>query len=173
MGRLRPAGAAGTRRRPPRKRGARRGPGGVAPAGLRPTARERASPPVRRDPPSSPPRSITRMVGRGRIHAGPISEDRPTSCTSSTSPPDDDADARPARSPVLSSDPGAPRLREARFMSRERAVHLIRPARSSACLPSPLSDIRSLPLVTLFSLKVCRSIPSFCRPLLPRSNNHC
>jgi hypothetical protein len=32
-------------------------------------------------------------------------------------------------------------------MLRERAVHLIRPVRSSACLPSPLSDIRSLPLV--------------------------
>jgi len=46
-------------------------------------------------------------------------------------------------------------------MLRERAVHLIRSARSSACLPSPLSDIRSLPLVTLFPLKVCRSIPYF------------
>ncbi len=58
-------------------------------------------------PPSSPQRSVTSGVGRGWIYAGPILGDRPTSCASSTSPPGDDADARPARSPVLSSDPGA------------------------------------------------------------------
>ena len=35
-------------------------------------------------------------------------------------------------------------LREARLMLRERPLHLIRSARSSACLPRSLSDIRRL-----------------------------
>jgi hypothetical protein len=49
-------------------------------------------------------------------------------------------------------------------MLRERAVHLIRSARSSACLPSPLSDIRSLPLVTLFSLRSADRFPPSADP---------
>lgn len=57
--------------------------------------------------PSSPPRSVMSGMAKRGIYASPISEDHPTSCASSTSPPGDDADARPARSPVLSSAAGA------------------------------------------------------------------
>jgi hypothetical protein len=51
-------------------------------------------------------------------------------------------------------------------MLRERAVHLIRAARSSACLPGSPSGIRSLLLVTLCLSKVCLSVPRLRRILL-------
>ena len=84
---------------------------------------------------SSLPPPTTREAGSALC--SPILENRPTSCASPSSAPDDGADAHPARSPVLSSAAGAP-PNSARPDScmREHAVHLMRSVRSSACLPS-------------------------------------